>query len=991
MTESPLDRPAPRTGRNGARRPPFWSPITWIQASEIQRLFKAAAVAGTVTAAVVCTPDTLATARMLPAQPLAFEANQGQSAAEVAYLARGPGYLLYLTPTEAVLDLPDAGTVGRVLRMGLVGAAAHPRITAMAPLPGKHNYYIGDDPARWRTDIPTYGEVAYAGVYPGIDLLYHGHNGMLEYDFHIAPGADPAAVGLRFTGADRLAVNGDGDLVITVGGAQVVHHAPYAYQTLGDTRHAVAARYVIHGEAVAFQVGDYDTGRPLVIDPALNYSSFLGGSSDDEAYAVKADDSGNIYLTGATRSQNFPGATTTSPQGGSDVFVTKLKHDGSVVWSTYLGTNGTDEPTGAEKGDAIAIDTQGNVYVTGGNAHTSSGVLSKFPTTPDAYHDCPLANSDAFAVRLDGTGAMTYGTCVGGGLNEEGLGIAVDGNGMIYVTGYTTSVTFTSSGSGVPFPTTSGALKTTVDQRSTANPNDQKNGFFFKLDPSKKDTAQLVYSTYVGGNDVDEARAIALDGSDNAYITGWTTSTAANNFPVTAGTAYQADKVGLALNGQDVFLLKLGSDPNVSAASNLKYGTFFGGSQDEEGNGIFVNSTGDKVYITGWTTTTEDPNTDTIVFPLKLAYQNSNNNTQDAFIAAFNPTITSPTTKAQLIFSTFLGGSGADIGNAITVDDNGRVYVTGSTTSADMLSQQLLGGTSIFGGGTDGFVASLNNTYTTVYYTAYLGGGGNDEGLGIAVDHGIPMGTGANTYVVGGTSSATFPVTTATAEQPTGAGGQDAFISIVGLAADVGLTSFTGTSPPPTLLQTLTYDMNITNTGPDAATNTTLKITLTTGGLNTPNFGGTNCNGNDPVTPTVITCNLGTLAVGQLVAVSISGLLTTAASMTATATVSADQQDNVSSNNALAWEVTASVSSHPVTPPTNVGGGGSSGGGGGGGGMAPLTLVLLAALTAGLLFMGRGRYAMMTPVAADRRRNLDLSRPARRPRITASPRRTHAG
>ena len=376
-----------------------------------------------------------------PRQPLAFEVNQGQTAPEVAYLTRGPGYMLYLTRDDAVLSLnADAagGPAGRVLTMHLVGAAPRPRIDGASPLAGKHNYYIGDNPAHWHTGIPTYGAVDYTGIYPGIDMVYHGQQGLLEYDFHIAPGANPNDVRLSFSGADHMKVNGHGDLLIDVGGRQVVHHAPYAYQTVGGGKHPVVTRYVIRNGTVAFQVGDYDSSRPLIIDPALNYSSYLGGLGDDGAYAVAVDASGNKYLTGVTNSTGLPKATNSQNGGSTDAFVTKLDSAGSVVFTTYLGSSGSIEPSGGEKGDAIAVDSQGKIYVTGGTA--ANATASPFPTTTGAYHICNTGAGMAFVSILDKNGNLSYSTCVGGGNFSEGLGIALDSNNVIYVTGYTTSL-----------------------------------------------------------------------------------------------------------------------------------------------------------------------------------------------------------------------------------------------------------------------------------------------------------------------------------------------------------------------------------------------------------------------------------------------------------------------------------------------------------------------------------------------------------------------
>lgn len=878
-----------------------------------------------------------------PHQPLAFEVNRGQTAPEVTYLTRGPGYILYLTRGDAVLALAsDTRAAGRALTMHLVGAARRPAIRGAAPLPGRHNYYIGDKPARWHTGIPTYGEVDYTGIYPGIDMVYHGRQGLLEYDFHIAPGADPAAVRLSFSGADGMKVNGNGDLVIDVGGRQVVHHAPYAYQTVDGAKQPVATRYVLHDGTVAFRVGHYDTNRSLVIDPALNYSSYLGGLGDDAAYGVAVDASGNRYITGSTNSTNFPGATNSPNGGGHDAFVTKIDSAGNIVFTTYLGSDGSIESTGAERGDAIAVGSQGKVYVTGGTAGNAS--TTAFPTTSNRYKPCPTTNGDVFVTILNTDGSLDYSSCIGGGLYEEGYGIALDGSDDIYVVGYTTSPT-----TGTGFPTTSGAIKSV-----TGNPNsspDQRNGFFFKLRVTPS-SSNLVYSTYVGGDGIDEAHGIALDGNGHAYITGYTKSS--SGFPITA-SAYQTtgNNIFGNTNGQDAFLVGINPDPNT-IVTHLLYGTYFGGSDADTGNGIAMNTTGSAVYITGSTASTD--------LPAKAAFQTSNAGQQDAFIAELDPTVSG---SSGLLFSTYLGGSVDDAANAVAVGPNSRVYVVGTTSSSAMFGSVLAG--TAYSGGKDAFAASLESFRTALYYAAYLGGSGDDDGRAIAID------SGGSAHIVGDTASPNFPVTgSATqASNASASGGQDAFLSVIGTAADMGITSFTGPSPPPQLLQPLAYSINVTNSGPDTATNVILKITFDNAGLDSPSFGGTSCTTDSATNPppSLITCTLGTLTSGQLTTVDISGTLTTASSMTATATVTADQLDTNSTNDTKAWEVTASTSSQPVQPPTNIGNGGGSSSGGGGGGLGPGALAVLCLLAVyancgGRRRRGRGSTARDLPAIA---------------------------
>jgi hypothetical protein len=318
--------------------------------------------------------------------PLSFEANRGQTARQVKFLARGPGYTLFLTGDAAVLSL-HRQKANAVLRMKLQGANARASVTGAGALPGKSNYFTGSDPSQWRTNVPTYSGVKYAGVYPGIDLVYHGNQRLLEYDFLVPPGADPRAIGIRFQGARKLTVNRDGELVIGLGGSEVIEHAPVVYQEIGGRRQTVAGRYVLRGRGrVGFSVAEYDRSQPLVIDPTLVYSTYLGDGSLGIA-GIAADAAGNAYVTGQAYSPGFPttpGAFQPTNGGYNDAFVSKLNATGSaLVYSTYLGGNGGDW------GNGIAVDASGSAYVTGG---TSS---SNFPTTPGALQTTPTFRGGA--------------------------------------------------------------------------------------------------------------------------------------------------------------------------------------------------------------------------------------------------------------------------------------------------------------------------------------------------------------------------------------------------------------------------------------------------------------------------------------------------------------------------------------------------------------------------------------------------------------------
>src|SRR5438477_2498195 len=395
--------------------------------------------------------------------PLHFEANEGQTHHDVRFLARGAGYSLYLTAGEAVLVLtkpnPDAkrdahstperrGTQARgtpvVVRMSLVGAAPKPPVSGLDELPGKANYLIGKDPTKWRTNVPTYAKVHYRAVYPGIDLVYYGNQRQLEYDFVVAPGADPNRIVLGFQGAERLEINAEGELVLHAAGEVIRQRVPVTYQEINGVRTKLEGRYVLKdAHRVGFQVAAYDQNRPLVIDPTLVYATYLGSSGWDYGSGIAVDAAGSAYVTGSTSSADFPTANAlqAAKAGFQNAFVTKLNPTGSaLVYSTYLGGSRGDE------GFGIAVDAAGSAYVTGGTGSAD------FPTTAGAFQTT-YGGGDAFVTKLNATGtALVYSTYLGGSRGDGGFGIAVDAAGSAYVTGSTNST---------DFPTTPGAIQTT--------------------------------------------------------------------------------------------------------------------------------------------------------------------------------------------------------------------------------------------------------------------------------------------------------------------------------------------------------------------------------------------------------------------------------------------------------------------------------------------------------------------------------------------------
>jgi hypothetical protein len=649
---------------------------------------------------------------------LHFEANQGQTEGQVRFLARGSGYGLFLTPTESVLSLkrPEAGPPA-VLRMKLLGANPRPVVVGREELPGKSNYFIGNDPKKWRTNVPQYARVEYEDVYPGVNLAYYGNQGQIEYDFVVNPGANPRRIRFGIEGADAVRMDEDGNLVMAVRGGEVVQRAPVIYQEVDGVRKAVDGRFVLDAaREVGFEVGAYDSNRPLVLDPLLVYSTYLGGGDFEMALGIAVDASGNAYVTGATLSTDFPTANALqgAKAGGIDTFVAKLDAAGSaVIYSSYVGGSGD------EYARDIAVDGSGNAYVTGWTLSTN------FPTG-NALQAASGGSFDAFVTKLDATGAaLAYSTYLGGSDTDQGLGIAVDTSGNAYVAGQTNSTNF-----------------------PTANPLQAVNAgasdaFVAKLNAAG---SALVYSTYLGGEFDELGTGVAVTASGNAYVTGWTGST---DFPT--ANPLQAVNTG---NNLDAFVTQLSA-----SGSALVYSTYLGGSAEEQGWGIAVDTVG-NAYVSGLTFSTN--------FPTANAIQASNGGNNDAYVAKLNAG------GSALVYSTYLGGSGHDNGFRVAVDPSGSAYVTGNTDSVDFPAVRPPQGAN--GGNFDAFATKLNATGSALAYSTYLGGTNVDQGLGIAVD------AAGNAYVTGDTQSPEFP--TSNPLQAERRGTEDAFVTKIGSQLD---------------------------------------------------------------------------------------------------------------------------------------------------------------------------------------------------------------
>jgi hypothetical protein len=700
--------------------------------------------------------------------PLSFEANRGQAADSIDFVARGPGYAVALSPTEAIFVLRKTENAGRnnddsrvrkisnslsernppsalapstVLRMNLVGANRAAAVAGQNELEGRVNYLIGSDPAKWRTDVPTFGRVRYAEVYPGIDVIYYGNQRRLEYDFVVAPGRDARAIALEFTGAQKVEVDGaTGDLLVQVGGETIRQHAPVTYQEVaGAGRRKVESRYAIkEGGQVGFEVGEYDASAPLVIDPVLEYSTFLGGSLGDQGRDIAIDSAGNAYVIGVP-SSDFPiaNAFQETSNGIQDVFVTKLNAAGSaLVYSTYLGGSGYDFGLG------IAVDSTGSAYVTGQTSSTD------FPTA-NAFQgkNASGLGNDVFVAKLSPAGStLVYSTYLGGSSDDSGVDIAVDSAGNAYVTGFTSST---------DFPTANGL-------QNIAGGFDNGDAFVTKFNAAG---SALVYSTHLGGGDSDHGESIDVDSAGNAYVTGSTLST---DFPTV--NAFQST-FGGGTSGEsgDAFVTKFNA-----AGSAMVYSTYLGGESGEIGLGIAVDSAG-SAYVTGGTSSDD--------FPTANALQSTRGGSGDVFVTKFNGT------GSALVYSTYLGGNSVETGYGIAVDSAGNAYLTGFTQSTNFPTANPFQGT--VGSDLDAFVTKLNAAGTALVYSSYLGGDDSDWAFGIAVDS-----TG-NAYLTGSTDSPCFPTTTG------------AFDTTLSLDGDAFITKLSETAKPSTLTPCASELINI--------------------------------------------------------------------------------------------------------------------------------------------------------------------------------------
>ena len=702
--------------------------------------------------------------------PLVFEANQGQAAPGVRFLARGNGFTLLLRDEGAVLRLPSSE-----LRMLLAGSRRAKQVEALDPQPGTSSYFIGNDPSKWHRGIAQSGRVRYAGVYPGIDLVFKREaSNRLEYDFVVAPGANPSAIGVRFEGARSIEPDSDGGIVLQTASGEIRQPRPRIYQDSDSGRREVGGRMLLgKGNVIHFDLDAYDHSQALVIDPVI--IGYIFSSVDEEFSGIARDGAGNVYVAGYTISPNFPSTHTLGTPGQDfyHVFINKLSPDlATTYYSTVIGGNSKDYPTG------IQVDTAGNAYVVGATSSTN------FPTFHAAQGSFGIKvttinisapPTDAFMLRLDPTGAsLLYSTFLGGGSSDTALAVAVDATGAAYATGTTTST---------PFPVTPGAINlgpevTTLE----SHPFVWAAVWVAKL---SSEGGPFDYVAVFGGAASSEGTAIAVDSAGNAYVAGSVGTGQMEDFPI-VGNVVQPKRGGSLCNTcSNGFVSKINP-----TGTNIVFSTYFGGSVTDVINGVALDAAG-NIYIAGTSDSPDLPVTAGVVGPVLLSGANT------SFVAALN------NTASALLACSYMGGStGTSAGNAIVVRAPGVIGMAGGVQNGPFLG---LNNTINFLGGLyvelDPLFETIIRTYTPYPYAV------NYISLAVGPDGSVAMG--------------------GTTELLPGSNGQDSLTGRNGavfLVAPPLTLALTGSASPSVLTPgaSFTYTFTAKNIGSAAATNLAL-------------------------------------------------------------------------------------------------------------------------------------------------------------------------
>ena len=788
--------------------------------------------------------------------PLYFVENRGQAGERVKYYQRGGGHTAYFTPEGISFALGDKGVQATLTAAGMRKGVD---IVASEPLKGRVNHFVGDDPGRWVQDVPTFGSLTYKDIYQGVDLRFYGNNSQMEYDIILRPGADPRQVTLEYAGVENISVTEKGDLLVKLAGRDTItQKRPVVYQEVNGERVPREGSFEVlqhSGDrfSYGFRLASYDPGKTLVIDPAITYSSYLGGTDGELIYTIAADASGNVYVAGFTLSADYPttpNSVARSIAGDHDCFVTKIDPSGALAYSTYLG--GSDYDTVF----AMAVDSSGNIYLGG-----TTGSID-FPVTQNGTPKNSAPGGDGFIAKIDGSGALVYSTCLGGSGGDEIHAVAVDASGNAYVAGVTLSTDFP-----VKNPM---AGQESLHLGGCATYNDCMDGFVAKLDQS----GALAYSTYFGGSGDDEISSIAVDTSGNIYVGGLTNSP---DFPIKnpitgQGSVHQGNCGSRACD--DGFVAKI----NPSGA--LVYSTYLGGNGEDEVVSVAVDASG-NVYAAGNTGSPDFPTT-------SGAFSANPGGNSVGFISRINAS------GSSLTYSTCLGGNGTGI-SGMAVDASGNVYVAGNTSPSDFPTTPDAIPTNP-GSFWAGFITKMNASGSALLYSTCLGWTDNDNDMITAMAADVS----GNMYVAGYTYSSFFPITP-NATYPThgadqsGITHQAGFIMRVSPDADLSITM--SANPNPVMVGgTLSYGIGVSNAGPGNASG--VKVSdLLPAGLSL--VSAVSSQGACSQSSGMIVCNMGNLAMGASATVSIQTTALQPGNITNTATISADESDPAPNNNSV--------------------------------------------------------------------------------------------
>ena len=749
------------------------------------------------------------------AAPLHFERNDGQATPEARFVARGPGYAVLLTEQGVVLaltstpraDRPEGEPRAAVVRTHLVNGQRPSSLTGESTRAGTVNYYRGRDRTAWQEGVPTYERVRAVGVYPGIDAIYYGNQRSLQYDFVVAPGADPSAIAMSFDGVDDVRVDADGDLVLDVDGQTLRQQKPLTYQEGPDGRREIPSRFVITDDQVGFEVGTYDRTRPLVIDPVITYSSYFGGDSEESAYDIALGPGGSVYITGMTEGlAGLPTVNAFQPTSGSqpDAFITKFVPNGasmSIAFSSYLGGSSHENFSGFGLGGDIAVDAAGTAYLTG------STRSADFPVTAGAHDTGYGANNnpDAFFARVSSSGQLEYATYLGGTHSDVGAGIALGPGNVAYIYGYTSSDEINEEA-----PVTGNAYDPVLSGGSDA--------FVARFTPA----GVLDYFTFIGGNGGEAvffSGGIAVDAAGLVYVAG--ESNSSDNF--------------LPVNGFDPsvgplstlsYIIKLNT--SLAGAAQAVYASYISGTNGQAwATGIALAGNG-LAYVVGETSTTAG-------FPIKNALQQTHNgDNRDVFVMKVD---TTKTGDASLLFSTYLGGNQADVAYDVAVDNQGRPVVVGSTFSTapqvtvkfPLVHQVASCPTFVR---ISGFVTVLNAAgsaidFSSCYASSYPFYGVATTGTGEIWLAGVTNDPTTNPPTATGTPLVNAEQTVYGRDFPGSGGTYDVLLVRIAPSTDLALTK---TAQPNPVLPgaALTYTLTVTNAGSETASGVVVSDTLPT-------------------------------------------------------------------------------------------------------------------------------------------------------------------